>query len=387
MSATSSGGARRWVKWTLALAAVAVIALVAVRSIGDRRAAEQTAAAPKAVAALELSAGDLFALRPVELVRSLELSGSLKAVRSAVVKARVAGELRDISVREGDAVTLGQVVARLDPTEYEARLRQAEQVAAASKAQLDIARQTFVNNQALVEQGFISRNALDTSNSSAESARANLASAQAAADVARKALNDSVVRAPLTGLVSARLAQPGERMAVDGRLLEIVDISRLELEAALPPQDVVALRPGASALLRVEGLAEPVSSKVARINPSTQVGTRAIMVYLAVDNVPGLRQGLFARGRIELQRKTTLALPESAVRIDQNAPYVIVADGQMARQRSIEAGVRGEADFGRGLEPAVEVMSGLKDNDLVLKASAGLVRGGTPLRLPPPAAP
>lgn len=379
---SSSGRTRRaWAKWLLALLLASLVVLVVSRKVEQRRAQQTLATAPREVAPLELGAGDLAVVRRGTIVRTQEISGGLKAVNSAVLKARVAGELRDISVREGDSVKAGQIVARIDPTEYEARLRQALQTAAASRAQLDIAGQSFRNNQALVEQGFISKNALDTSGSTAASARANLAAAEAMADVARKAVADAVVRAPLDGQVSARLAQPGERVAVDTRLLEIVDISQLELEAALAPRDVVALKVGASARLTIEGLNEPVSARVVRINPSTQSGTRSVMVYLAIANAAGLRQGLFARGTIELERKPALLLPESAVRIDQNEPYVLVVDAATLRQRAVGIGSRGEADLGSGLEPVLELSSGVTESEQVLRGSVGLVRSGTPVRI------
>ena len=370
-------------RWLIVLVAVLALGALVGRTLFVRKAeqARVAAAAARPPSAIDLAPGDVAVATRTELTRTLDISGSLKAVQSAVVKARIAAEVKDLAVREGDRVQAGQLLGHLDTTELVWKLRQAQEQAASTKAQLDIAERTLQNNQALVDQGFISKNALDTSVSNAAGARAGLQAAHAAVELTRKAVSDAEIRAPIAGLVSQRLVQPGERVAVDAKLLEIVDLSRIELEAAVAPEAVGTVGVGNAARLAVDGLAQPVAARVARINPSTQAGTRSVMVYLAVDPAPGLRQGLFARGAIDLDRRTALVVPASVVRVDQARPYVLaVVDGK-AMPKSVTLGARGDARLGASDDSAVEVVSGLAAGDVLLRASVGNLRPGTPVRL------
>jgi multidrug efflux pump subunit AcrA (membrane-fusion protein) len=158
---------KSWKHWALLALVAVALALGLMRALGKReqqqQAAQQVATQARTPAELELSTRDLYAAEQAELVRTLPFTGTLKAVRSATVKARVAGELRELELREGDPVRAGQLLARIDATEALARMQQAEQQALASEAQLAIAQRQFDNNQALVDQGFISKTALDTS--------------------------------------------------------------------------------------------------------------------------------------------------------------------------------------------------------------------------------
>lgn len=366
---------RRAVQWVVAALVLLLVAGAALRLVAARK--ERAAAEPvaKAQAVAELAATDVLKARSVQLSQGLPVSGSLKAVNSALVKARVAGELQGLTLREGDAVRAGQVVARIDATEYQARLRQASEQAAAAQAQIDIAQRQWDNNKALVDQGFISKTALDTSLNNLDAARSTHRAALAAADMARKTLDDTVLRAPIAGVVSQRLAQPGERVGVDARVLEIVDLSRLELEATLSAADSVQVRVGQAAELQVEGLAQPVAARVVRINPSAQAGSRSVPVYLALQDAAGLRQGLFAQGRLVVGSASGLAVPLAAVRTDKPAPYVqLVENGQVAH-KAVTPGARGEVDG----ESWVAV-DGVAEGAVVIKGAVGQLREGTPVR-------
>ena len=372
----------RWLKTALVLLALIAVVALGWRGYAARQTTRQAQSAPVKDPVIELSAIDLATAHVVELTSGLPISGALKAVNSAIVKARVPGELQGLTVREGDRVEAGQVIARVESTEYADRVRQAQQQADAAKAQVEIAQRQVDNNAALVRQGFISKTAADNSLASLNTAQANHRAAQAGIDVLRKSLADTVLRAPISGQVSQRLAQPGERVAPEARIVEIVDLSRLELEASISPADSVAVRVGQQALLRIEGVAQPVAATVARINPSAQAGSRSVLIYLTVAAQPGLRQGLFAQGQLATETQRALAVPLNAVRTDKPLPYVQVVEGDRIAHRTVQTGVRGEVDG--ELWVAVQ---GVADGARVLRGAAGVVREGTQVKLAAPVAP
>jgi RND family efflux transporter MFP subunit len=341
-------------------------------------------AAPAAV--LDIKASDLWLVEPQTLVLSLPISGNLKAVNTVAVKARVPGELIELKGREGDSVKAGEVVARLDPTEYQRRLRQAEQQADAAKTQIDIAKRQYDNNKALVEQGFISKTALDTSQASLAGAQATYNAALAGADVARKTLEDTVMRSPITGQIASRLAQPGEHVGMDMRLMDIVDLGNLELEATLSPADSVDVRIGQEAVLNVESRAQTINAKVMRINPSVQANSRSVLVYLRLQSTTGLRQGMYAQGDLQLRQHQTVAVPLSAVRTDKPQPYVQTLVNNKVAHHTVSLGQRGRLAQQTAGEPWVAI-SGLPANSQVLPASVGALREGSPVRLLTAAAP
>ncbi|WP_428508400.1 efflux RND transporter periplasmic adaptor subunit [Roseateles sp.] len=366
--------------------AVPVLGLVVLLAVGSKwmqsrqagaAASAAGAAAAKTPPALMLTEMDLLQVQKQRFAQTLELSGSLKARESVLIKAKVAGELLRLDVREGDTVRAGQALGQIDPVEVDLRLRQAQENAAAAKSQLDIAQRNLDNNRALVAQGFISSTAMETATASAAGARASLQAAEAAVGLARKAKADAQLISPIAGQVAQRLAQPGERLALDGRVLEIVNLSQLELEAAVAPELSVGLKPGALAQLQIEGLAEPVPATVARINPATQSGSRSVMVYLRLDGRPGLRQGMFARGRILLEEREALVAPASSLRLDKAKPYVLqVVDGRVKAQ-TVELGPAGESLVGGRSVAVQELRSGVASGALLLALSAGQVPEGT----------
>ncbi|MBB1075954.1 efflux RND transporter periplasmic adaptor subunit [Rhodoferax sp. 4810] len=372
-----------WIKWTATGLVIAILVGGTVRTLSARKdkqvALEAQQLAQQTQISIDLVPADLMTASQRELPLNVAISGTVAAVDTAMIKARVAGELQGLKVREGDRVKAGQVLGQIDPTEPDARLRQARQQAQAAKAQVDIAQRTHDNNLALVAQGFISSTALNVSQANLASAQANYAAAQSGADVSAKSVSDTLLRSPIDGFVSQRLAQPGERLGLDAKVLEVVNLSRLEMQAELSVADAQRVQVGQTAQLRVEGLEDPVTAKVVRINPSASVGSRAVVVYLAIAPNSTLRHGLFAQGLLSTGSLNTLAVPVSAVRSDKPQPYVQVVQGGKVHHLTVTLGARSEVD-GQTLVS----LTGLPDGATVLAGTVGMLREGTLVKVPAP---
>lgn len=376
----------KWLKWITAIVVIAALAIGVSRALLAKKIQREAAAALAAKptqSAIELARTDVVQVKSRDLAEGLAISGALKAANSVFIKARVAGELQDLTAREGDWVKLGQIVAKVDPTDSIWRIKQAQEQADAAKTQIDIAQRSFDNNRSLVEQGFISKTALDTSSSQLLGAQATHKASLAGVEMAKKSLDDTILRSPISGQVAQRLAQPGERVAVDGRVLEIVDLSRIELEASLSAGDSVNVKLGQTATLQIEGVPNSVAATVVRINPSAQAASRSVIAYLAINPAGlkvSLRQGLFAQGLLGTGKQNGLSLPVTAIRTDKPSPYVQLIENGRVVHRSVQPGLRGESDG-----ELMVILAGLPDGVDVLRGSVGQLREGTQVKFTPDA--
>jgi len=359
----------------------AFVVLVAAAALGGSvalRIAKKNAegpADPKAPVTLEFGPGDLTHVEMRPLARWLPVSGALQPVNQATVKAKVSGDVRQIAVREGETVRAGQVLARIDTADLEARLVEKVGALEAAKAQLALAEKTRASNLTLLKQNFISQNAYDNSESSLNVSRGTVKSAEAQVQLARNALRDAVVTSPLGGVVAKRHVQPGEKVAFDSQLVTVVDLKDMELQAVVPAIDVPELTIGMPVELAIDGFGDRrFSGKIERINPMTEAGTRAILVYVGIPNRDGsLRGGMFATGRIALAADAPApTLPQTAIRTEAGQTYVwTIEQGRLVR-RMVVLGRRDE-EAGR-----VELKTALPAELAILGARFDNLKDGAP---------
>ena len=338
--------------------------------------ANRNADAPGAApVALEFAAADLASVEPAALTRWLPLSGTLQPVDQTTVKSKVSGEIRQVTFREGQAVKAGQLIVRFDTADLDAKLTDRIGALEASRAQLALAEKTRAQNQLLLKQNFISQTAYDSAESNLSVSQGTLKSIEAQAQLAKNALRDAVVLAPLSGTVAKRHVQPGEKVSFDAPLVTIVDLTEMELQAMVPANDIPELSLGMKVALAIDGFGDRrFTGTIERINPTTEAGTRAILVYIHIPNPDAaLRGGMFGTGRVTLAAGAPVpTLPAIAVHVDAGQNFVwTIENGKLAR-RIVTVGRRDDT-AGR-----VEIKTSLPAGTRILAAPFDNLKVGAP---------
>ena len=326
----------------------------------------------------ELSKGDIAPIKARALSIKLPLSGSLAPVAQATVKSKVSGLVMEASIREGMSVSAGQVIARLDQAEANARVAQQQAMLDEAAARLALATKNNVNSQALLKQNYISQNSVDTTQNSVALAQAAVKAARAQLDLARNAQNDTVIRAPIAGVISKRHVQMGEKLSPDMPVFTIVNLRQLTLDAQVPASDIPRVKVGQEVQFRVDGYPDrDFIGKVARINPTTEMGSRAMMVYINVDNADSaLSGGMFAKGSITTSKSAVMPLlPIAALRKDQGSDTVYKIEGGKVVSQPVTLGMRNDDD---GM---AEVTAGLASGATVIIGKLEGIKPGTRVKV------
>ncbi|WP_107676813.1 efflux RND transporter periplasmic adaptor subunit [Agrobacterium sp. LAD9] len=325
----------------------------------------ETASMSPAGTPFELTAAETAKIGTRAMVERLGISGELQPITRVVIRAREAGKIVEMNVRDGDAVQAGKLLVRFETDELQSTLLLRQSDRDAAEAELMLAMQALTRTEQLALKNIASTEQLDKAKSDVAVKTARLQSLSAQADIARLALRNAEIRAPFSGTVTRRLAEAGSRVGADGELLTLVDTSVLEAKVLVATRDIPRVALGQTAELEIDGLGgQIVKGAVDRISPVAEDGTRFVAVYLRLANRDGrLWGGMFASGSILLREKNdALVVPAIALRKDETGYHVLkVEDGHLRRQ-TVAVGARWNDGS------LVEIAAGLKNGETILTA-------------------
>jgi RND family efflux transporter MFP subunit len=309
-------------------------------------------------------------------------TGVIEAWRKIVITPDVGGKIAAIHVREGEAVGQGRVLAELDTQAIRLQLKQAEAGFLVAEAALKDAMKNKERMERLKAENAVSDQQHEQVMLAAEAAAAQHAQAQAALNLARHALDVSIMKAPFAGVIASRNAEVGDVInpmmggysaAGEGGVLTLVDFSRVKITVEISQDEVMRLRRGQRALVRIPAFpGRDFEAEVSVVNLAASPLTKKFGVDVVADNADrALRPGTFGEVVFEVEaHEQAFVLPQNAV-LD-NSYVFVVRDGK-AVKTAVALGLQNRV--------LVEVVRGLSDGDLVVAEGNFGLEDGAPLEI------
>lgn len=331
-------------------------------------------------------------------------AGEVMAERDAQVRAEISGRVLAVKHRRGDRVKKGDPIVILDASDLDARLRQAQATLEAQRAQVaqadahaEAAKKTAEREKSLAEKGAEPQQLADDAearskegDAAAQAAHAQLDQAAAALQVAKVARSHAELTSPFDGLLADLTVDPGDALTVGAMVFQVVDDSRLRVEAPIDEADIGKVQVGQKATLRLDALPDhPVAGVVSRMDPTVrrdEKGARTLKLEVEVTDLKdamakGLRPGMSANVDVRVAEKDGLVyLPTNVIVGRGTKRTVYVVEGGMAKERQLQVGLNSweRSEVASGVQEGEEVISSLNVKGLadgapvkVAGASAG----------------
>ena len=336
-----------------------------------------------------------------EIVERAIVTGTLVPREEVLVAAEVEGlRIVEVLAEEGDVVKQGQVLARLSRDLLEAQLAQNAASLARSEAAIAQAKSTILQAEAAnveAQQGLERARALQRTGNTTEAvleqrvalargAEGRLAAARdglriaeadrAAQEAMRREievrLSRTEIKAPVAGIVSRKTARIGATASsVGDPLFRMIKDGEIELEGEVPETQVTRLAKGAPARIVIDAT-RTLDGRVRRVDPEVDRATRLGKVRIALPKNEGLRIGAFARGTVEVARRTGVAVPLSAIVYDAEGSTVLAVVDDKVEARRVRAGLSAEG--------FVEIVEGLAAGESVVARAGSFLREGDVVR-------
>lgn len=307
-----------------------------------------------------------------DIAPKIEFSASLEPVWSADISAKVDGRISDLNIAEGDPVRAGMVIARLDTSDLQAQVVQAQGNLMAAQSTLEQAELDYRRYSALESQGAVATQVLDNARTKRDLAVGQVQSAQGALALMQEKLNNADIVVPRDGVVTKRYMQAGTYTKSGSPIVTVADITTLLAKATIGESQIADVSVGTPVQVKVDAMGgQEFAGTITRISPMANLPSRTFTAEIAVPNSDGrLKAGMFAKAAIPAKvHANVLAIPESALvmREDQKTVFVVGPDNK-AQQKVLKLGYMEDG--------WVEVLEGLNEGDTIVTAGQNKVKDG-----------
>jgi len=361
----------RWQGLAAGLGLMVSVAAAAGCGRGDAGAAAAEVATP----AIEIGRENVVTVATGDISVGPLISGELRAQREATVRAELGGSVLSVSAEEGQPIRQGALLARIDSRTQQDAYQSAQSMVHSAEEALALAERELARTERLVKAGALAERDLESAKNAATSLRAQRDDARTRAVSAQKSLDNATVHSPISGLVASKRVNAGDVVSLGTELYTIIDPSSMRLEASVSSEQLGDVHVGAPVTFDVRGYpGQHFEGKVERLGAVADPVTRQVPIFVTIPNAGGrLLSGLFAEGRVLREARRALVVPVTAVNL-RGDPWVLrVRDGK-AERVAVTIGLHDEQT------ERVELLSGVKEGDVLLLGAAQGMTPGTPVR-------
>lgn len=344
---------------------------------GDRKSEAVNAAAMQQAVTVPdqpviVSAENLAIITLQEISDGPTIAGSLTPESESVIRSEAAGSVLEVLAEQGQPVTRGQLLARIEDTGLQDQVHSARAALRSSEQLEQVAARNLERVTRLAAAGAIAEREVESARVNVSNAAAQVAEAVARVAMIEKQVAKTRIHAPIDGVVSLRPVNGGDVVSVGSALFSIVDPRRMQLIAAVPAAWIAAILPGAPVRFRVQGYPDrKFDGIVSRISPAADPATRQVLIYVKVPNVTGsLIGGLFAEGKVGTETRQTFTAPTSAVDLSSGKPSVGRIRNGRVQRIEVRTGIRDERS------DRVELIGDIEVGDTLLLGAAQSIPAG-----------
>ena len=309
----------------------------------------------------EKKARDIFiSTTQVKLIDFKEQESSMGVIKGLIdptVAAEISGKVTKVYVRTGATVKKGELLAELESKDYRFQLNLAEAEIRRLTVKLENQNKILERNKTLVEQNFISPNALDNISSEKNEIFEMLEIAKANRDIAKSNLEKTKIYAPINGKIQKQLPSIGDFLKIGDGVYQIINNKKVRAHIPYPEQLANKIKPGMDIQLSSAISQSTITSKIAELKPSISQESRSIDVIADISNLPNWQPGSTVNGTIIFRSKKNIGVPEQSIVQRPLGKVVYVVTNKKVKANVVETGIT-QNGF-------VEILSGIQENDIV----------------------
>lgn len=313
------------------------------------------------------------AVKRRDIAASVQATGVIRAKIGAEVKvgARISGRVERLYANIGDVVKKGQLIARLEQVDLQAKVDEAKMNLKTSEANLDLAQKTINRTESLYAEELVSREKLDVAERDLKTAQAQVNQLRETIRFNETQMSYANIYAPISGVIASVTTQQGETVSASSlnvpTFVTIVDLSRLEIYAYVDETDIGKIKPGLEATFTVDSFPEKdFNGKVSTIYPKATIQDNVVyyITIIPIENSEGkLKPDMTVNATILLnKRDNVLAVPNKSIKREGGKKVVTVLENNKPVQKAVKTGWK-DSNY-------TEVIEGVKEGDMVITGEA-----------------